>query len=305
MTSQKWEKLGRIFDPKIIYERGLSAALMPIPLISNDNDNIRVYYSPRDKENRSEVHFFEMSLDPDIKIESLSDKALLKHGKLGTFDDSGMTPGNISEINGEQVLYYTGWNLLKNVPMNNSIGIAKFDEFGQLQRYGDGPIMTRNLREPYSCASPFVMYDNGKYKMWYASMDKWELDGDAPKHYYNIKYAESENAIDWIREGRIAIDYENDDEYAFGRPWIIKEDNKYKMWYAYRGDYYKIGYAESVDGISWERQDAKVGIEISDSGWDSEMIEYPSIFDYKGNRYMLYNGNGYGKTGIGLAILRK
>ena len=35
------------------------------------------------------------------------------------------------------------------------------------------------------------------------------------------------------------------------------------------------------------------------------MICYPFVFDYSGNRYMLYNGNEYGKTGIGLAILEK
>jgi hypothetical protein len=27
------------------------------------------------------------------------------------------------------------------------------------------------------------------------------------------------------------------------------------------------------------------------------------VFDHKGERYMLYNGNGYGQTGFGLAVL--
>jgi hypothetical protein len=49
--------------------------------------------------------------------------------------------------------------------------------------------------------------------------------------------------------------------------------------------------------------DAEVGIGVSADGWDSEMIEYPFVFDHAGSRYMLYNGNGYGKTGIGLAVL--
>ena len=42
---------------------------------------------------------------------------------------------------------------------------------------------------------------------------------------------------------------------------------------------------------------------LSKTGWDSEMICYPYVFDRKGERYMLYNGNGYGKTGFGLAVL--
>ena len=75
------------------------------------------------------------------------------------------------------------------------------------------------------------------------------------------------------------------------------------MWYSHRGGAYRIGYAESEDGKSWERMDNTVGITTSASGWDSEMIEYPYVFDHKGTRYMLYNGNGYGKTGFGLAAL--
>jgi hypothetical protein len=100
----------------------------------------------------------------------------------------------------------------------------------------------------------------------------------------------------------VAIDYQNPREYAFGRPFVLAEDGRYKMWYSVRGDAYRIGYAVSRDGVRWERQDERAGIDVSDSGWDSEMIEYPWVFDAAGRRYMLYNGNGYGRTGIGLAV---
>jgi len=49
--------------------------------------------------------------------------------------------------------------------------------------------------------------------------------------------------------------------------------------------------------------DNNVGIEVSESGWDSEMIQYPYVFNHKGNKYMFYNGNGYGANGAGLAVL--
>jgi hypothetical protein len=51
------------------------------------------------------------------------------------------------------------------------------------------------------------------------------------------------------------------------------------------------------------RQDEASGIDVSQSGWDANMIEYPFVFDHAGRRYMLYNGNGYGATGFGLAVL--
>ena len=299
----QWKKLGRVFDPAVLKPKGLSAALMPMVQIKDEEKElIRVYYAPRDDKSRSEIHFFEFKLSNPSKKLKLSRNSVFKHGKLGMFDDSGITPGNILNVNGKTLFYYTGWNLTVSVPMNNSIGVAEMGEDGNFKRYGDGPLLTRSLNEPASCASPFVMYENGKFRMWYASMDKWELFNGEPRHYYNIKYAESDDGINWVRNGQIAIDYEGSSEYAFGRPFVLKENNIYKMWYAFRGEHYIIGYAESNDGIHWERKDDEVGIDLSPNGWDSEMIEYPCVFDCKGNKYMLYNGNGYGKSGIGLAI---
>ena len=50
------------------------------------------------------------------------------------------------------------------------------------------------------------------------------------------------------------------------------------------------------------RSFAPVDIDVSLVGWDSEMIEYPFVFEHKNKRYMLYNGNHYGKTGFGIAV---
>ena len=89
------------------------------------------------------------------------------------------------------------------------------------------------------------------------------------------------------------------------------EDGVYHMWFSYRSwrDYrggkgsYRIGYAQSKDGKHWDRDDSKAGIDISDNGWDSEMIAYGNIIDTPHGRYMFYNGNGYGLTGAGLAVM--
>jgi len=60
-------------------------------------------------------------------------------------------------------------------------------------------------------------------------------------------------------------------------------------------------YAESMDGINWIRKDNFAGIGVSPTGWDSEMIEYANIFKFDNMYYMLYNGNDFGKSGIGIA----
>ncbi len=139
--------------------------------------------------------------------------------------------------------------------------------------------------------------------MWYTSCTGWSMVTGKPRHRYHIKYAESDNGIHWRRGGLVAINYADDSEYAIARPSVVKDPEIWRMWFSYRGEAYRIGYAESIDGKSWKRLDHLAGIDVSAMGWDSEMIEYPFVFDHKGQRYMLYNGNDYGRTGFGIAVL--
>jgi hypothetical protein len=79
----------------------------------------------------------------------------------------------------------------------------------------------------------------------------------------------------------------------------LKEDGRYKMYFAARQSgkqHYRIGYAESPDGIQWTR--GADPITVSETGWDSEMVCLASVV---GN-YLLYNGNGYGRDGFGYAL---
>ena len=300
----RWEKLGRILGPDQLREFGVTAALMPIArILDAARGLVRVYFSPRDSEGRSHVRYIEFEVSKPHETLKVFDKPLFEPGKLGAFDDAGITLGSIVEDGDRRLLYYTGWTLTVSVPFNNSIGVAELRADDSVHRLGDGPIMTRTLNEPYSCASPFVLKEEGVFKMWYASMDSWKDTPSGPLHFYNIKLAQSLDGISWNRFEKVAIDYESEDEYAFGRPFVLRENGVYKMWYSYQGDSYRIGYAESTNGENWVRKDDLAGISVSESGWDSEMVEYPFLFDCDEGRFMLYNGNGYGKSGLGLAKL--
>jgi hypothetical protein len=144
------------------------------------------------------------------------------------------------------------------------------------------------------------MHDGGRWRMWYGSNLDWGAEQTDMAHV--IKYAESDDGIHWRRDGIIAIGPKSPDEYAIAKPCVLKDGALYRMWYSYRGRAYRIGYAESDDGVRWKRKDADAGIDVSATGWDSESIQYAHVFRYGERLYMLYNGNGYGKTGFGLAI---
>lgn len=301
----KWTKLGKIFEPDGTIDWMKTHST--IPFAEKISDNIlKIYFSPRDYLNRSHLAWVTVDMNNPTKVLTYSKQPLLKPGPLGTFDDSGVVATCLLNHQSKKYLYYVGMNLGVTVPLRNSIGLAISHDNGEtFEKLSEGPIIERNYKEPGFTATPEVIFENGIFRMWYLSCVRWEAANPKPRHYYHIKYAESHNGIDWDRKGIVAIDFKNNDEYALSVPRVIKEDGIYKMWYCYRGNRYRIGYAESSDGIGWIRKDEEMQITVSESGWDSDMIEYPYIYDHQNVRYMLYNGNDYGKTGVGIASLIK
>jgi len=297
-----WIKKGRIFQPPKDLDWMATHAALPFADVVDSRH--RIYFSGRDEKGRSKIGYFEVSLARPTEILRVSKKPILGLGPSGAFDDNGVTSSWIVNYGDKKYQYYTGWNLGITVPFYFYIGLAVSEDGGSsFKRISQAPILERNIIDPFLTASPCVLIEGGVWRMWYVSGTKWETDNNKQKHYYHIKYAESPDGLNWHRKGVVCIDYKSTDEYAISRPCVIRDSDHYKMWYSYRGESYRIGYAESADGIHWERKDDEVGIDVSESGWDSEMIEYPFVFDHKGKRYMLYNGNGYGMTGLGLAEL--
>jgi hypothetical protein len=86
---------------------------------------------------------------------------------------------------------------------------------------------------------------------------------------------------------------------------VIRDGELFRMWFSHRGERYRIGYAESPDGLRWTRLSTPEPPAPSGAGWDADMTEYPAVFDFQGRRHMLYNGDGYGRTGIGHAVLEE
>jgi hypothetical protein len=171
------------------------------------------------------------------------------------------------------------------------------------ERVSKAPILERDTVDPYLTASPWVLREaEGVWRMWYVSCTGWETVDEAPRHCYHLRYAESGDGVQWRREGRVAIDFEDEREYALGRPCVVRERAGYRMWLCARGESYRLAYAESADGMRWERNDTASALDTPSEVWDSEMEAYPAVFDWDGTRYLLYNGNGYGRSGVGYAV---
>lgn len=304
-----WLKKGLIFNVDGIYSWNKSHA--QIPVVDLLEDRMRVYYATRNLLGKSNISYIELNKENPKNIIYNHTSTLLELGKIGSFDDSGIMPSSIVDVGAIKYLYYIGWTTRGTVPFQNAVGLAISEDGGKtFNKFSEGPIITINHKEPYFSGTSFVMFEDDIFRMWYLSCIKWENFDGKYEPIYNIKYAESIDGVEWKQTGKVAIEL-NEDEGGVVSAAVIKENGKYKMWFGKRkkSDYrlniensYRIGYAESVNGIDWIRKDSEAGIDISKEGWDSEMISYPYVFKKDNNLVMFYNGNGFGKTGFGYAV---
>ncbi|MBF0347400.1 MAG: hypothetical protein HQL81_07005 [Magnetococcales bacterium] len=304
-AAMNWKKIGRVFDPEIASGRPSwmqSHAMLPIA-DHLEGDLFRIYFCGRDQQNRSLVGYLLINLNEPTRILDISQNPVLGLGDLGCFDDNGVSPSWIVNDGQEKYLFYIGWKPRSTTRMSVQAGAAVSRDGGiTFQRLSRATILPCTDQEPIAIlTAPCVFKEGDRWRLWYVSGLRWDHPDLV---HYNIKYAESRNGIDWKREGRVCIASGSENESSLARPCVFKDGNLYHMWYSYKkpGGHYRMGYAQSEDGLHWRRMDDQIGIDVSKSGWDSEMVEYAYVFRHGGQRYMLYNGNNYGATGFGLAV---
>lgn len=317
MLKNGWIKVGCIFNVSKSWGKdlGYTHCHKPTPLWMG-GDVVRVYFGVRDNNNRTKVSFVDISIK-DFSILYVHSDIVLDLGELGTFDDVGAQVSSVVRIDENTIyMYYIGWNTSTTVPSRNALGLAVSHDNGiTFSRLYQGPILERYKEEPFHIGASDVKFNNGCWKMWYNSGMGYRIIDGKPEYTVHIKYAESENGIDWERKDIVCIEPQSEDEVVV-RPSIVFDNNKYKMFYSYRDiknfrtnnkNSYRLGYAESFDGIKWERMDSKYPLDVSlqEADWDSQMIAYPYAININGKIIVFYNGNGFGKTGFGCAILHE
>jgi hypothetical protein len=306
-----WNKKGLIYKPYGLHGWDQSHAYVVCGDVLADG-NVRIYYSSRDTQGRCNASFLDLDKNDLSKVVYIHPEPILTLGTLGTFDDCGITPTWIlNHPNGEKWLYYVGWNVRNTIPYHNSIGLAISKDGINFEKKFDGPIINSIATEPQFSGSASIIIDKGLFKIYYLNCTEWYKSPDGRlEPCYHIKYAESIDGINWNRKGIVAIHFKDNEEGGISRPTVLIENGAYKMWYSYRAKdgyrekldrSYRIGYAESTDGIVWIRKDESAGIDISKNGWDADMIEYPNVIKHLNKKIMFYNGNGFGASGFGFA----
>jgi hypothetical protein len=301
-----WKKLGRIYNPLNLkrHEKLLTHTSNPT-ILKLSKDLVRVFYSGRDKSNRSSVGAFDFNMKK-LTIENDFFKPFIIFGDKKSFYGDGISIGTISEINSKKYLYFMGWQNPKGEHWRGDIGRLGIETDETLIIDPLYPIIGKNKIDNISVSYPWILkLKDGFFHMWYGSTVSWDAGNNEMLHVIN--HAVSKDGYKWDYKGQ-AIPSKIGTAQAFSRPSVYEtEDYNLHMWFSYRsgsGESYRIGYAiKEFNNDKWELKLDEAGIGLSEIGWDHEMIAYPCIFKYNENLYMFYNGNEYGKTGIGIAVM--
>ncbi len=306
----QWHKLGQLFDPRRDYPNNhhpklISHAANPLAVLLKD-DIYRIYYSGRDVQSRSSVGYVDIDI-VQRKIIKVCDEPVFEHGDESSFYSHGVSIGNSYVVADKKYMLFMGWQRPVNEHWRGEIGRLEIKPNLSLVLNSSDPFLSLDDIDTVSLSYPWVLQEANQFLMWYGTTVTWDTGNKEMLH--TINFATSLDGDNWHKYG-VAVPYELGVAQAFSRPAVIYNKDGYHMWFSYRGradQKYRIGYAyksnkQQIDD-AWQLKLNDVGIDVSDKGWDSEMIEYPFVFKHKQQTYMLYNGNEYGLSGFGLAVL--
>jgi hypothetical protein len=302
----KWEKRGLIYGANSTAGWARNSALQPTPLVKVEAGIIRVFAGFRDETGVARVGFVDVSAEDPSRVLRVSESPALDIGTPGAFDENGVVPCAVSERGAEIYLFYAGYQLGHKVKFLAFSGLAISRDGGEsFTRHSRAPVCDRTGDEMLFRAIHTMMYDGGRWRVWYGAGDSFDVDGERQYPRYNIRHAFSPDGIHLSDDYQVCVDTRGG-EYRVGRPYVIKHNGLYKMFYGAgtKDEGYRLAYAESADGVSWTRKDEQVGIEVSSSGWDSRMQAYPAVVNSGHQTFMFYNGNDYGRDGFGYAVLQ-
>lgn len=300
----KWRKLGLLYKCPGLHPKLLTHAANCVP-VHQRGDVFRIFFNARDKQNRSSVAAVDIDIISREVVKEIA-QPVFEYGKRGSFYEHGISIGGLYQVDGLNYLSFMGWQVPE--------GQHWFGEVGRLVVNGDlslsldsfTPMLGLDEFDPISISYPWIQKIDSAYHMWYGSTSTWDAGNGEMIHTF--KHAISDDGLNWTKMGG-AIPHEIGVAQAFSRPTVLADDNdNLTMWFSYRsgsGEQYQIGQSLKKGDGPWSKVIPAPGLSISNDGWDSEMLEYPYVFSHSENVFMLYNGNGYGASGFGLAVLEK
>jgi predicted GH43/DUF377 family glycosyl hydrolase len=301
----KWVKHGIVWRPDGSEAWAASHATCPTPLTLADG-TLRVFVQCRDAGNVGRVAWVDLDpQDPRRVIRECREPAL-DVGPAGAFDDNGVFPTCVlPRPDGRLFLYYVGFELCHHIRYRLLTGLAiSHDGGNSFERASGVPILERSTPEPLFRCAPWVVDDEPGLRMWYVAGGAWQTIDGKSMPVYDIRHLRSDDGVLWPAQGHVVLPLTRDGEHGFGRPYVTRHGRRWQMHYSVRhrdAPTYRLGLAESQDGLVWHREDETLGLGVTPGSWDSDSIEYGAPVAGGGRHWLLYNGNDFGRDGFGIA----
>jgi hypothetical protein len=272
-------------------------AQMPTPVF--ERDQLCIYLTSRDADNNSFPIVIEFDLNR-LKVTNTAHRIPLSNGSLGNFDDAGVMPSSIIDTGSRYMMYYIGWNRSITTPYRLSIGLAvKNYESDSFTKYSNGPILDRSIHNPYFVTTPHVTLKDKKFSMLLSTGTSWVMHDGKLESVYSLTSAKSEDGINWhdFRKIRIGSEEEN----CVARPVEFESHVYFSERPSTNFRKSNSGYRIKAELLDQREKKFTCSL-IWNKGHDNDHDRsYANPFKFNGKRYLMYNGEKFGKYGFYIA----
>jgi hypothetical protein len=261
-------------------------------------ERLRLFFNSRDRLQRSDIYSVEIdkeSLRPIMATFRLEVKA----GAGNHFGLHGISLGSHFKYGSQSLLATMGWCIEYGKHWHGVIGRVYLNNLAHVCHVDSTPWIDLNTDDPISMSYPAVFSDSHELLIWYGSTVTWDAGNSEMLHI--LKESTTVGLSSKILSAR-HLPYVLGSAQAFARPSIIKIMDRLLMAYSFRGaqQRYSIGFVWLDDLNTATHLNGLSGFFPAEESWENEMVEYPFLFVHKEEVYMLYNGNSFGQSGIGI-----
>ncbi|MBI4497800.1 MAG: methyltransferase domain-containing protein [Chloroflexi bacterium] len=215
---------------------------------------------------------------------------VLAPGAPESWDSGAIHAPQVLKLNEGYVMWYDG--TAGTDPYRGwSIGRATSADGITWERDPPTPVLTPGAPGAWDGVSvhdPRVVYDGTSYRMWYSGFDgeRWQ-----------IGLARSEDGVTWTRHAANPVLRPGSpdawDGAGVAYSSVVRRGAAYHMWYqgGDRGGVWRIGYATSLDGLTWTKHPANPVLDLGPPGsWDSARVFTPAVVPVAQGLVLWYSG---------------
>ena len=297
-----WDRIGWIDPPVGLGEWCTSHLSIPF-CISKNASEFRVYFSSRDSDQRSHIGWVDVQFNSENSLKTnFGTSPLVSPGVPGTFDEHGVSGSFFEIVNNSLRIWNFGWQRSSGKAWSNAIGLVEKSVYDTELTVKNKLVVKSNEFENYGLAYPYLISQNSIRHLFYGAFDLYGIPSLNQPYSYVSKRAEIGNDLILSDRSRM-IDHLSGNS-AQSRPCIIRDGNGYRAWISVKGEGYEIRSAYSEDLRNWKWSEDRYGLRASGMNGESREVCYSHVVEFAGSRMMFFNGDGFGKTGIGIAKWR-